>query len=438
MNIFRKACAAVLTAAVLLSCGCGSSPAISSVKGTGSVQKNPQNSTANGAAFSVPQNSFSVDDDSEITYFGNQDISAAAELFAKNNGGTVVAEKPSGDYINKLSEKIFADNSPDLCDKVDNTYPYLISINMYEDLTNYIDITAPQWEDITGEINFYSVRDARYFYPTKLKVMPQFLIYLKNDFVACGNIPDPEKLWLRGEWTLTAFLEGADGIIESSVSTADTLMRGDHIIDNFMASAGSWLNWYQDNYYEQPYAERTFNILTSRAINHTRVTNAADDTRKFVFLSGDESTLAQLRKAGLTVGIVPYPRYDKFAYDDESYYCRAASEGFLVPKGAKNIQSAASFINCSRLSAMSAEQKKDDDQKLVESGLLRSDVEWLNTLRSSDKMTPVCVDLDCFDENTNKAVHALFTDGDGTWEDAVASYSPIIDSAVEKINAVVE
>ncbi len=435
MNRFRKACITVLTAFMLLSSGCGSSSVGSAVKDQSTAQKKPQNSTVSEAAFSVPKNSFSVNNDSEITYFGNQDITAAAELFSKNNGGTVITEKAGADYINKLSEKIFADNSPDLCDKVDNTCPYLISINMYEDIANCIDITAPQWENMADVIDAYSLKDSRYFYPTKLKVMPQFLIYLKNDFVVCGNLPDPEKLWLRGEWTWDAFEQGADGIIESPSSTADTLMRGDSIIANFMASIGMREFWYRDSYVGNQRASEVNRILTSRYVEHSAITDPVSDAHKYVFLSGDESTLAQLRKAGLTVGIVPYPRNDKFT---DEYYCQAVAEGFLVPKGAKNIQSAASFINCSRLSAMTEEQREKDDQKLVESGLLRSDVEWLNTLRSSDKMTPVCVDFNCLDEDTNEAVRGLFTYSDGSWDEALERYSPIIDSAVEKINAVVE
>ncbi len=441
MNWLRKAGAAAIAAAVLLGCGCGS--ASSGSVGAERNSSRIQQSTSSEAAFTVPQNSFSTENSSEITYFGNQEIDAAAELFAKNNGGTVTVEKAGNDYINKLSEKISADNSPDLCDKVENTYPYLISINMYEDLSNYIDVTAPQWEDMADAIDIFEWNGARYFYPTKRTAMPYFLIYLKNDYVACGNASDPEKLWLRGEWTLTEMEKGAESVIASPMSTAERLLGGDGVIDSFigMVGGGDW--WYVNDLTQQPANKAAFNIIKDNGkygIDFTSIADPVEDIKKYVFLSGNEATLAALRKAGLTVGIVPYPRYDQDpqAYPSDISNCMESIEGFLVPKGAKNIQGAASFINCSRISSASAEQQKKDDQKLIESGLLRSDVEWLNTLRSSDKIYPTYLETNIFDEDTNAAVQSLFTYKDGDWDDACSQYAPAIKSTIEKTFAAVE
>jgi len=70
-----------------------------------------------------------------------------------------------------------------------------------------------------------------------------------------------------------------------------------------------------------------------------------------MFMCTDERTLGELRtlSPSFNVGIVPFPQFDS----DGTYYVRAVSEGFLVPKGAKNIRNAASFINCSRIAETS-------------------------------------------------------------------------------------
>lgn len=435
MNIKRKSGAAILAAAMVLCCGCGNS--------NNTTNKNKSNSdktqsTASGVAFTVPQSTSQPNTSNEITYFGSQDISAAAELFEKNTGCTVKTEKSGSNYVDALSEKISADNSPDLCDKVDNSFPYLISLNYYEDLTNYIDTTSPQWTGLTDVIDGYSFKGGRYFYPTTIKVMPQFLIYIKTTYVQCQS-PDPEKLWLKDEWTWDTFKRGANDVIGSITNSAGDLICGDNIFDNFLATTGEQIFPRKGNVFSNGLssnkAERVSELLSERKIINSSISDANSEIQNVVFISGDEKTLAKLRQTDLAVGIVPFPRDD----NSDKYYCKAVSEGFLVPKGAKNIKNAASFINCSRIVSVSEEQREKDEKTLIDSGLLRSDAEWLETLRSSDKMTPILIDSNCFDDKANAAVRKMlsFTDN-GTWEDVSKECSSEIDRAVENINKVNE
>lgn len=435
MNVIRKAVAAVLAAAVLLCCGCdnGSDSAFSV------LSSSKAQSTVSEVAFTVPKASSSPEQSSDITYFGSKDISEISELYAKNSGGTVAIERAGSGYMDVLSEKISADASPDLCDKVDNTYPYLISMNLYEDLTNYIDTTSPQWTDMTDVIERYSFKGGRYFYPTTVKVMPQFLIYVKSTYIQCGNIPDPEMLWRNNEWTWKSFSYGANSIILSAASSADTLISGGNVFDNLLASSGvpifSQSGGRFVNGLASENAGRVYDLLSPYKLNHSSAVSAEKDIQNAVFISGDENTLAKLRGTNLSVGVVPYPR-DESA---DKYYCKAVTDGFLVPKGAKNIQSAASFINCSRIADASAEHREKINKKFTQSGLLRSDVEWLESLRGSAKMTPLLVDENCFDSAVNVDVRSLLTyDGGGSWNDALSEYSASIDNALESVNAVIE
>lgn len=433
MRFPRRISAALLFGAAVLLCGCQSSSGGYSEPSIVRIQ-----SSAADAPFSLTQSDPAVSQSADITYFGNRDISAAAELYTANSGGTVKIERAGADYLSELSERINADNSPDLCDKTDNSYPYLMSMNLYEDLTNYIDITSPQWVDVSDIIEQYSFRGGRYFYPTTVKIMPQFLLYVKSAFVQCGNVPDPEMLWLKGEWTWETFRQGAESVMESPESRAELLVSGDNIFDNFLATTGTPLFPRTGSRFVNGFsldsAARVNELLSAYEVSYSRVLDVEEEMSRAVFLSGDEQTLAKLRGTGLAVGAVPYPQ-------DEStgeYFCKAVTEGFLVPKGAKNIRGAASFINYSRVASISSEQQQKEKKALIESGLLRSDAEWLETLRGSVS-DPVIVGVDCFDSVTNASVSTILNNGGkDTWEETIAENSPAIDKALEKINAAAE
>lgn len=435
MNSIRKTALAALAAVVLL-CGCDNvSHDVVSAASSSRTQ-----STSADAAFTLPENnSFSVIEQSnDITYFGSRDISEYAELYKKNNGGTVTVESAGGDYVNRLSEKIASDASPDLCDKVDSTYPYLISMNRYVDLTNYIDTSSPQWADMTDVIEYYSFKGGRYFYPTTVTKMPQFLIYIKSRFIQCGNIPDPEMLWRNNDWTWESFYGGANGVITNEAVNVDKLICGSGAFDNLLASSGvpliSQSGGVFVNGFSTENAARVYGKLANYRIDHSAAAYSENDIYGTVFISGDETTLAKLRSSGLAVGVVPYPRDE----NAEKYYCKTSAEGFLVPMGAKNILGAASFINCSRIVDASAEHREKKNRELMESGLLRSDVEWLEYLRGSSKMTPLLVDEDCFDSAVNADIRRLLTYGGDSWEDALNEYSAGIEGELDIINAVVE
>ena len=434
MKLYKRLGVATLCAMAIMLGGCADSPSNSGVN-----INTDYTSSSFDAAFTFPDTSSQNEQSNNIIYFGNKDIGDISELYSRTSGGSVNVElcgEPN--YTEVLSAKISSDNSPDLCDKVENTFPYLMSMNLYEDLTNYIDTTSPQWLDYTDVIERYSFKGGRFFYPTTVKIMPEFLIYVKTEYILCGNLPDPEKQWLRDEWTWNDFRNGAVGILNSGLGD-EFLVSGNGVFDNFLATSGDPLFTLNGNRFvnnlESDSAYRLYDFLMQNESKYDSVTNATDEMEYAVFLSGDENTIAELRKTDLTIGVVPYPRYELA----DEYYCKAVAEGFLVPKGAKNIQAAASFINSSRISDASEEQQEKYDKELIKRGLLRSDVEWLRSLRSSKNMTPILVDVNCFDKAANDAANSLLTyRGTEAWADVLALYSPAVNSAIDNINAVIE
>lgn len=434
MNTVRKFGTAILAAVMAVCCGCQNIDGNFGAEAS-SIEKS---SSSTEAAFTVPQSISASDFAAEITYYGSRDISGAADLYAKNSGGSVRIIEPGSDYLGTLSEMILSDRSPDLCDKLDNTFPYLMSKNLYEDLTNYIDITSPQWAGYADVIEQYSFKGARYFYPTDIKVMPQFLIYVKPNFIQGGSFRDPEMQWLKDEWDWAELETSAMCVLNSGTTNADLMIYGKNVYDNFLAASGKKVFDHADGRFScNLFGEnsmRIYHFLTTYGSEVENDFDANNTVSRTVFLSGDEKDLAALRKSGLTVGAVPYPRCS-----DDAYYSKAVSEGFLVPKGAVNIQSAASFINCSRLSSASDEAIEKRNKELISSGLLRSDVEWLNSLRSSDKMTPILIDVNCLDDETNSAVQKILSLEERlTWEEMVEQNFPISEAGLEKINKITE
>lgn len=438
--------AAVLSFLILTMVGCGS----------GSAE--PENisadnaSAASGTATAFPAvnpDSANSDIKSEpvsLTYFGNREISEVSALFSKNTGGTVNIESGSADYTaytEKLSEKISSDSAPDLCDKIDNTYPYLISKNLYENLTDYIDVTSPQWAGYVDIIEAYSFKGGHYFYPTCVTAAPDFLIYNKNAFVKCG-VSDPEMLWKNNEWTWSAFINVSADVIMDEQSEENALIGGKNIFENFLTTTGENMFFQNGPLFENCLTSsnsvRVHSLLSNYMTDYSDniesdfidFVNGESDLKP-VFISGDERMLIELRKTNQTVGAVPFPRDE----ESEKYYCSADCEGFLVPKGAKNIQAAASFINLSRISNSAEEHKASIEKSLRDSGLLRSDIEWLENFRSSDKMSPLPVETQCLDEAGNAAVKNILVGG-ADWDNALADNAPIIDEAIDGINAVIE
>ena len=89
--------------------------------------------------------------DPNLTYFGYYDmrvagdVKPAVKLFEETYGGKIDYVQCNWDErVEKLQILISSGDSPDLVDKEDNTFPLLISKNVYEDLTDYIDLSQVQ------------------------------------------------------------------------------------------------------------------------------------------------------------------------------------------------------------------------------------------------------------------------------------------------------
>lgn len=331
---------------LVLCCACSSEPADSSGSGSDMSYsyfgENIDDGTLSSDKVTPPDTPY-------ISYLGTQSIkdSAAARLYEKTyaDGESVITEQitTKRGFSDKLCELVSADLSPDLCEKTDDAFPYLASRNVFEDLTQYIDITAPQWNDYADYIKSFETDGSRLFYPTTVISSPQVLVYSESRFKALG-LDDPDELRKKGVWNRAAFssvLEKANGI------------GGEKVFENILAGYGKSVVMRNGN--ESVFISSDDEKFISAAelvnknyyVSDTTAQAAFDalSTGKCAFFSVGTDVLYTLRAefSSLDLKIVTYPRES----EADKFYTE--SEGFLVPKRAKNIKGAAGFINLSRI-----------------------------------------------------------------------------------------
>ncbi len=356
------------------------------------------------------KNSYSDTNDPKLQYLGSQDLtkSPAYELYMKNyaqnvDGKVIEWERVSSGFLaERLSERISSDLSPDLCDKIDNSLPYLSKKNFFEDLTGYIDITAPQWESYAEYISASGGGKGRYFYPTTIAASPNVLLYSKSKVSRYG-ITDPLTLWHNGEWTL--------GTIEQAFGGYHVI-GGNALAENFLASSGTSLftierngkvssNLHTENFVESAaFVAANCARIGGSAYNFTDGIGALQ-SGECLFLSITQDELEYVRRdfPESDFEIVPFPRSDSA---DKHYYY-ATAEGFLVPKRAKNIKGAASFINFSRIAAQTSETSPGS------SNLSDADIQTLSEIRSADFSQLVFDTNRCLDSDANASVGNIFS-----------------------------
>lgn len=439
MNIMRKLIAAAMFAGVLAVCGCSADSAYSGVS-TGSAVTYPDDESSAVSAFDIPQLASNTETP-YLTFFGTGELSSAALNAYANTAGIAGTEAPvtvvsvsSELYESRLSELINSDESPDLTEKRGNTFPFLMSRNIYEDLTPYMDTAAPQWEGFSSYIDRYAFKGAHYFYPTAVNVAPELLVYDKMRCVQAGT-PDPERLWEKGEWTLDRLEVYSEAI--DAVTGLGGYIYGSAAAENILAMTGTPLIARDEN---GKFVSRvgSENYLAMREFFSTHQCNQSDLPQHILqsftaFMCVDDAFLGKLRGTALSIGIVPFPKLDS----DSPYYVRAVSEGYLVPKGAKNVRSATSFINCSRIAETSDEGIKERHREMKKLGFLQSDVEWIELIRGGDYELVLDEGL-CLDKDANDAMALIFSEADKLlFEGYIEPEYNIaaIDADLERINA---
>lgn len=409
--------AAMVISAAL--CGCSAS----SVSSPSSYSSSESSATPFDDPVSVP-----LPDDPFITYLGNEAFEGTRTLELYQNSFSTPVNAPinyirvgENELEDALSVMLASDNSPDLCVKTENAIPYLASKNLFEDLTDYMDVSAPQWSGCADIIEAFRFNGARYFYPTEIVYSPQFLIYDENRLRET-DAPDPSVLMKHGEWKVSSL---------GAFVNATALITGESAAENLFAAYGK-TPVYKNDQGSYVFSDDENTKKAYEFIKENVTSDALGGISRFVsgdavFLSGGEQTLSVLRAAypESEFGIAPYPQGE-----GGTNYCRVDTSGYLVPEGAKNIKGAASFINCSRIAA-------EESGYSARGRLTEADMKALELIRSPLGKEPVIADVLRFDSDTNGALEGFYADigGSSDWDELAVKYKPVIERGLEKINS---
>lgn len=379
------------------------------------------------------------------------DASSGQYVFPDGSGTLIVSRTVTeGQLPDELIASIQSDASPDLTDKLDNSYPYLMSRNIYEDLTAYMDMSSPQWVDMGEYVDRYEFNGKHFYYPWDYTMSPQLLFYNRGLFEQYG-IPDPAELIGEDNWTWETFLE--DCRLFALADNNAVGLYGKDIAENFIASTGVMLIGRDENgklmsNFSSEEVSRAAEWLGELApsVSGDCPESAAEDGLA-AFYSADREYADETE-----LFFVPYPRDERA----EKYFCRASTRGYLVPKGAKNVVGACCFINCCRLDIygdVPEETTFSDETGFVmgtsesgepQTGESETDInpaDILIKLRNHDLFSGVADENRCFSEEINAVIdrmldNILISDDIG-WEQRCAENLPVINAAVDELNSLI-
>lgn len=291
-------------------------------------------------------------------------------------GGTIehIQGQSGSVYYEKLGTYIAADDSPDICLKDAFLYPSTVSKNMFEPLDDYIDMDSALWVGMKDIIEGYEYKGKHYYYPHKLTT--SFAVNYCKTTIEENDLEDPYELYMNNEWTWDKFKElmvtfcdkddgnigyfatnttvsafvGSTGVPLIQVNSDGTMInnlaqedvtRAMTFLETLYREGlpyqlnkigGDWIDpsdfpQYSDKilfYLMEP--EWSYTSLSEKTQNKEGVDNDIFDTPS-------------------DYAFVPMPRDP----DADAYYQEVDTYGFLVPKGAKNVEGAIDFINCFRV-----------------------------------------------------------------------------------------
>ena len=325
----------------------------------------------------------------ELQYLGCYNITTAGDVkpaykyFSENYGCTIKCTiVGSLQILEKLTTAISSGESPDLVDYADNTFPLIMSKNMYTPLDEYIDLSAPQWSGLDQYINKYKWNGKNYYYPWAYNVSPYFLIYNRGVFEQIG-IDDPKELYDKGEWTWDTMTDCIRKFIDSDSDGARTGLYGataytahafidttgtplieigddGKLISNFNnANVDRAANFMQEMKKEglASFQEGIIDVDTTPMLEGTAAFQCMGDW----IISG--YARAMLKDDSLDYFFVPFPR----DVEADEYYYPLTTFGYLVPAGSKYAKQASVFINCCRLSNTDEDLKATTKESIMRS-----------------------------------------------------------------------
>ncbi len=315
-----------------------------------------------------------------LKYLGYYDITAdqkgteqclifSSDLF----GGKVewISSPPNDAFYEKLSNLIASDDSPDIVEKSAMLYPGNVSKNMFEPLDGKIDIDSPLWKDMKEVADSYAWNGKHYYYPHRITT--SYSLNYSKKTIEENALPDPYTLYKNGEWTWDAWRDMMREFCDKDDENIG-FYATDTTVDAFILTTGTSLIDTQPtgtitNNLQNPNVTRAMQFIETLCrdgVSYKKElgdwvppqTFATEcDRLLFLCMEPEWTYIAATEQLQNPKGVdndifdtvsefafVPFPR-DPQA---DAYYQGYDTFGYLVPKGAKNMDGAIEFINLNR------------------------------------------------------------------------------------------
>lgn len=422
-----------------------------------------------------------------VKYYGYYDITVdqkgkqQVDVFeTEQYGGKIewISATFGDEYFNRLSTLIAADDSPDLLTLEPQAFPFGVSKGIYQSLDEYINIDDPLWADMKDVIESFSYKGEHYVFPHRMLAW-RGLEYNRTTIEDAG-LTDPYELYKNGEWTWDAWRQmmidfcnisdenigyyATDGDVNAFVCTTGSVcidyLPGGGVVNNlgdadvtraveFLAEMGRSGLLYPTS---QPHG----------AWVSPQVFATVSDKILFIGLEPEWGYIAMTENVQNFSGVendihdtvsdfafVPYPRDP----EADAYYQGSNCFGYMVPKGAKNIEGAVEFIMCNRLfdtdEAIQAQVRKEHvaPEKITYTegkyaGMQKWRITWDEELydlwvemRDPEVFSFVFEDLYGFGSEMQKYIGQSIIDctfGEESWSQRSAEVMPMVQALVDE------
>lgn len=287
-------------------------------------------------------------------------------------GGDINVEICGGDYAyyDRLAVLIGSDDSPDLLTGEAMAIPYAVKKNQFESLDGLIDLEDPIWQDMAQYAGRYDGKV--YYIPHRL--VTSFGLNYNRKTIEDAGFTDPYELYLKDEWTWDTWRQM---MIEFCNLSDDNMgfFATDTIATAFCNTTGKSLISYKDGVATNNMgdaditraveflAELGRNGLLYAGENHgnwvpPQTWATISDQLLFLGMEPEWTYIAATEEIQNKPGVdndilntvsdfafVPFPRDPKA----DAYYLNNGTFGYMIAKGAKNVDGAVEFMYCNRI-----------------------------------------------------------------------------------------
>ncbi len=406
-----------------------------------------------------------------ITFLGYYDITVDAKGMEQRKifeselyGGSIewINSSYGSAYYDMLATMIAAGDSPDFVTYEPLAYPYGVSRNLFEPLDDHINMDSTLWVDMKPYIEAYSYNDKHCYYPHRVSGM--YALNYNRRTVQNAGLPDPYELYRNGEWTWTAWESmmadfcavsddhigyyATDTVLPSFVNTtggAVIALNGGILTNNCSSAltntAMDFLAHLGKSGFAYPAAAPYGDWVSPQ------IWAGASDKILFLMMEPEWTYIAATEEIQNDSGVendihdvvsdfafVPLPRYD----NADVYYNTISTFGYMVPKGASNIDGVVEWFNLNRMyetdSNIQAQLRQDAIAPEVTTytagkyeGMQKWRITWdadmydlLMEMRTPDTFVPVNdVTFGFGDDMTELVCDGMFevAAGNGSWQE---------------------